>query len=289
MRSSDAYVIRTIHMNMDITLEGDLRMEFIYEDERLAVSVIQAIHTGDIPSLQQLLAENPGLANIRILERKPDNIDSDSSISRTLLHVVTDWPGHFPHGADTVRLLTKFGADVNAPFVGPHIETPLHWAASSNDVQVLDALLDAGADIEAPGAVIAGGTSLDDAIAFAQWDAALRLVERGATFALWHAAALGNIHAIQDHFKGVQLPECYPWGTSTSPSPPDAVTVAFWCACHGGRRETAEYLLDRGAELNWIATWDGMTPLDTAKRHRWVELIPWLENQGAKSAGEIHR
>ncbi|WP_405153443.1 ankyrin repeat domain-containing protein [Paenibacillus sp. FSL K6-0108] len=126
-------------------------MEFMYEDERLAVSVIQAIHTGDIPSLQQLLAEHPGLAKIRILERKPDNIDSDSSTSRTLLHVVTDWPGHFPHGADTVRVLTKFGADVNAPFVGPHIETPLHWAASSNDVQVLDALLDAGADIEAPG------------------------------------------------------------------------------------------------------------------------------------------
>lgn len=115
MRSSDAYVIRTIHRNMDITLEGDLRMEFIYEDERLAVSVIQAIHTGDIPSLQQLLAENPGLENIRILERKPNNIDSDSSISRTLLHVVTDWPGHFPHGADTVRLLTKFGANLNAP------------------------------------------------------------------------------------------------------------------------------------------------------------------------------
>lgn len=289
MRSSDAYVIRAIHMNMDISLEGDLSMEFINEDERLAVTVIQAIHTGDIPTLQQLLAENPGLAKIRIVERKPDNIDSDASISRTLLHVVTDWPGHFPHGADTVRVLTKFGAEVNAPFVGPHIETPLHWAASSNDVQVLDALLDAGADIEAPGAVIAGGTPLDDAIAFAQWDAARRLVERGAIFALWHAAALGNIHAIQEHFNGAQLPERYPWGTSTSPSPTDAVTVAFWCACHGGRRDTAKYLLDRGAELNWIATWDGMTPLDTAKRHLWVELIPWLESQGAKSASEIHR
>lgn len=82
-------------MNMDISLEGDLSMEFIHEDEKLAVSVIQAIHTGDIPTLEQLLAENPGLANIRILERKPDNVDAYSRISRTLLHVVTDWPGHF--------------------------------------------------------------------------------------------------------------------------------------------------------------------------------------------------
>lgn len=134
---------------MDISLEGDWSMEFIYEDERLAMSVIQAIHTGDIPSLKQLLTQNPGLAKVKILERKPDNVDSDSRISRTLLHVVTDWPGHFPNGADTVRVLTRFGAEVNAPFVGPNIETPLHWAASSNDVQVLDALLDAGADIEA--------------------------------------------------------------------------------------------------------------------------------------------
>lgn len=99
-------------------------MEFIYEDEKLAVSVIQAIHTGDIPTLEQQLTENPGLAKIRILERKPDNVDADSSISRTLLHVVTDWPGHFPHGADTVRVLIKFGAEVNAPLVGPNIEKP---------------------------------------------------------------------------------------------------------------------------------------------------------------------
>ena len=37
-------------------------------------------------------------------------------------------------------------------------ETPLHWAASCDDVAVLDALLDAGADIHAPGAVIGGGS-----------------------------------------------------------------------------------------------------------------------------------
>lgn len=42
-------------------------------------------------------------------------------------------------------------------------ETPLHWADSSDDVEVLDALLDAGTDPEAPGAVIAGGPPLEDA------------------------------------------------------------------------------------------------------------------------------
>ena len=41
-------------------------------------------------------------------------------------------------------------------------------------------LLDAGANIEARGGVIGGGTPLDDAWAFGQWNAARRLVERGA-------------------------------------------------------------------------------------------------------------
>jgi ankyrin repeat protein len=76
--------------------------------------------------------------------------------------------------------LAAAGADVDARFSGAHGETPLHWAASSDDVDALDALLDAGADIDAPGAVIGSGTPLDDAVAFGQWTAARRLVERGA-------------------------------------------------------------------------------------------------------------
>ncbi len=64
-------------------------------------------------------------------------------MSRTLLHVATDWPGHFPHVSASIVALVEAGADVNARFHGPHEETPLHWAASSDDVAALDALLDA--------------------------------------------------------------------------------------------------------------------------------------------------
>ena len=60
-------------------------------------------------------------------------------MSRSLLHVVTDWPGHLANGPDSVAALVAAGADVNARFTGPHTETPLHWAASSDDVAVLDA------------------------------------------------------------------------------------------------------------------------------------------------------
>jgi hypothetical protein len=40
-------------------------------------------------------------------------------------------------------------------------------------------VLDAGADIDVTGAVIAGGTPQEDAVAFGEWNAARRLVERG--------------------------------------------------------------------------------------------------------------
>jgi hypothetical protein len=74
---------------------------------------------------------------------------------------------------------------VNASSTGRHAETPLHWAASSDDVAVLDALLDSGANIEAPGSVIGGGAPLADAVAFGQWQAARHSMLRAG-------AALGN-------------------------------------------------------------------------------------------------
>jgi hypothetical protein len=157
----------------------------------LAVAAVEAIHTGDLPTLKRLLAEHPELCTARLGD------DDPAGMSRTLLHVATDWPGHFPNGPATVAVLVEAGADVNARFRGPHAETPLHWAASSNDVRVLDALLDAGADIEAPGAVLGGGPPLADATGFGQWQAAHRLVERGAQTTLSEAATLGLMDRVE--------------------------------------------------------------------------------------------
>ena len=147
-------------------------------------SVTEVIRSGDAAELDALLREHPALAHARLG-------DPQRGQSRTLLHVVTDWPGHVPEAAAKIRALVAAGADVNARFTGPHTETPLHWAASSDDIDALDALLDAGADIEADGAVIGGGTPMADAVAFGQWKAARRLLERGARTNLWQAAALG--------------------------------------------------------------------------------------------------
>jgi hypothetical protein len=47
-----------------------------------------------------------------------------------------------------------------------HAETPLHRAASSDDVEVARALIDGRANVEVAGASIAGGTRPDDAVAY---------------------------------------------------------------------------------------------------------------------------
>ena len=145
----------------------------IQHDDPLAVAIVSAIRQGDVDGVGSLVREHAGLADARIRDAKDG--------TRSLLHVVTDWPGYFPAGPQIVRLLIDAGADPNAAVTGMwHAETPLHWAASSDDSEVAVALIDGGADIEAPGASIAGGTPLDDAVGYGCWNVARLLVERGA-------------------------------------------------------------------------------------------------------------
>src|SRR6266545_2089154 len=132
-------------------------MVTLQRGDPVATALVEAIRSGDLQTLGRLLGERPGLAAARIAD--------DKGGSRTPLHIVTDWPGHFLNTAAVVGVLLQAGADPNAPVEGSwHAETPLHWAASSDDVQALDALLDGGADIEAQGASIGGGSPLDDAV-----------------------------------------------------------------------------------------------------------------------------
>lgn len=225
---------------------------------------MRAIAAGDVDALRRLLSVNPSLAKALIGDR--------DGCYRTLLHFATDRRGRCPHVREMVAALVEAGANVNAGLEGSHKETPLHWAASRDDVDAIDALLDAGADIDAPGGVIGEGTPFDDARAFRQWRAAHRLAERGARTTMAHEATLGHFHRLKDRFAGPELPDL------------DGVSHAFWGACHGGQRRCAEYLLEKGADLNWIPPWERLTPLDAAERAGATELVGWLRGRGARSA-----
>jgi hypothetical protein len=149
--------------------------------EPLGIAVAQAIRTGDLDALNRLLADNPALVTARINERP-------------LLHVATDWPGHFPNVASVIKIQ------------------------------------------------------------------------------LWHAAALGIMPLVEAFFAG------------NPPPSPVEVSNAFWQACHGGQRQAAEFLLARGADLNWVPTWAKQTPLDMAESYGATDLVEWLRAQGARSS-----
>lgn len=235
----------------------------------LAVATVAAIHAGHVEELQRLLSENPRLARVRLGD------DDPQGMNRSLLHVATDWPGHFPNIAASIAVLVRAGGDVDARFHGPHRETPLHWAASSDDVDALHALLDAGANIDADGGVIAGGTPLGDATAFAQWNAANALYARGAHARLFDLAALGHTDEVLNLLDG------------PGPVPEDEINHAFWSACHGAQLITATALAERGADIDWLPDWENATPLDIAARSAADDVIRWLNSQGARTCEQL--
>jgi ankyrin repeat protein len=232
----------------------------VSEPTKVADAVVAAIHAGDVAGLRQLLTDHPSMASPPL---------GGTYDSRTPLHVVTDWPGYFPNGPEIVRLLVQAGADPNARKPGD--ETPLHWAASSDDAHVAAALIDAGADVNAPDGSI--GTPLGNAVGYACWEVARLLVTRGARVdEPWQAAALGLLDRVE------QLLGDHP--------PADEVSKALWHACSGGQRRAAEYLLARAADPNWIPDYARGTSLNAATGlgTQRDNLIGWLRLHGARAA-----
>ncbi|MEW1808995.1 ankyrin repeat domain-containing protein [Pseudarthrobacter sp. NPDC080039] len=218
----------------------------IHSKNRRAHAVAEAIQSGDLLTSRRLLRENPGLA-------KASFGPGPRGAERTLPHVATEPRARHPNGAGTA----------------------LHWAASTNDVAALDALLDAGADIEAPGGTFGGGTPLGDAVGFGQWQAARRLIERGAQTTLWQAAALGLRSRIRD---------CFPDGAHPAREEVDA---GFWYACRCGQFNSAIFILHEGADLNRIPEWKEQTPLDAACLSGEKDLVQWLHSHGARPATDL--
>jgi uncharacterized protein len=215
-------------------------------DDPAAVQLVLAIQSGDTAAVGRLLADEPRLAQARITARGG---------TRTPLHVVTDWPGYFPEGPQMAMLLIEAGADLDAVTTPDPGETPLHWAASSDDADVAAVLIDGGADIEKPGGSI--GTPLDNAIGYSCWHVARLLAARGARVEkLWHAAALGML---------TRLEELLAQGHDG----PEDVSQAFWHACAASQRRAREP--GRRTSSPGCASWVPRQPRPSTK--------PWLQGR----------
>jgi uncharacterized protein len=242
----------------------------IPSDEPIALELLTAVHSGDVDLVTRLVSENPVLATARFGAARGG--------SSTALHFVTDWPGYFPNGPEIVEALIDAGADPNALTTGrgsenpgPGSETPLHYAASSDDVDVAAALIDGGADLEIPNGSI--GTPLDNAVGYACWHVARLLVRRGARVdKIWHAGALGMLNRLDELL--------------TSGVDGELISQGFWHACAAGQRRAADRLLRAGADLNWEPEYAEGTALDAATGlgTRQDNVIEWLRSIGAQSA-----
>jgi uncharacterized protein len=245
-------------------------------NDPLAVEATAAVQRGQADRLRRLLDKHPELARIRIVK------EGEAAGQRTLLHLFADWPGHRRNPQQIVAVLVAAGADPDAPGIpadpdaqqsqgGQSQETPLHWAASNEDVELVDALLDAGADVNVPGSIIGGLGPIADAAVFGGQRAGRRLVERGARTNLYQAAALGLTDRVRTTLEAEPRPD------------PEQITTAFWAACGGDHQDVATLLLAAGADINWLG-WNNQTPLDAARCADATTLVTWLEAHGARPA-----
>jgi hypothetical protein len=101
---------------------------------------------------------------------------------------------------------------------------------------------------------------------FANWEAARRLIERGARPTWWQGAALGMLDVVTRRWQDEPVPTR------------DEITRAFWHACRGAQPRTAAYLLERGADPNWIG-WDQKTPLQAAEDSGNAGFVSWLRSR----------
>ena len=132
----------------------------IQADDERAVALGAPIRSGHVESMERHLRDIPEPPTARAVDTPRP--------TRTLLHLAANWPGQYHNGSDTVAILIRAAANVDAPAVhpGPHAsaETPMHGTTRSDDVDGHDAILDARAHNEARAPVFTGATPISDAV-----------------------------------------------------------------------------------------------------------------------------
>lgn len=248
----------------------------------------QAINQGDAGRLEQLLRESP-----EILERADES-------GKTLLFWALDWPGGKPRAKQSLSLLLNNGGDPNKRFRNDG-ETLLHWAASlDHDAESIPVLVKAGADLEAGGGVIRGGTALLNAVHFGKTEAMRELVHCGAwSGSLLLAAGTGQLDCLKSWYAGSEtLPQAaaavlpaQKLAGLLSPAESQQLTDdAFGCAVFCEQYHCADWLLDRGVRLDRIPDGADSTLLHQVARRGSLSMARYLVTRGAdlNVLGEAH-
>lgn len=220
--------------------------------------VKEAIESGSAAVLGTILTADPSLANARV--------DWDGRSVDALTYLIqAPFHGLCPRGeqGEMARVLLDFGADADwDATTDPRGETPLMSAVSLYETEIVDVLLDRGVDLERRGAVVDGGTALDDAIAFAATREVDRLVAAGAvTGTPFRAAGAGKVEELREHLEG------------HAPTGRELVAATI-----NARLDCLAVLAEAGADLR--GTYEDATLLHWAAWHGRTEVVDHLLGLG---------
>jgi ankyrin repeat protein len=145
-----------------------------------------ALIAGDLDALSLLLGQNESIArqvhtwgaDCIIGPCQPISFLAQARFNGFVKHIFS---------REMTRMLLASGAPVNGD--AQDKETPLITAASYNEIGVARALIESGANLEATGYAVPGGTALAHAIEFGAVEIVDLLVAAGATIASFHEAA----------------------------------------------------------------------------------------------------
>ena len=246
---------------------------------------IAAIMAGDLEALSTLLVQDPSLATARSSRSHP-----------TLLQCLALDAVDVANKIELAKLLVDAGAEINEPLVA---------AASIGNVDMVVFLLDRGGPINGNGS----WSPLEEALYWNNQGVVDLLLARGATaHNLRIAAGLGRVDAMKSFFgaDGALKPEAgriaWPFGdqkdsnlsshikhelqakvASWTNAPGEIINNAFVYACMHNHIEAAQFLLNKGADVNAIPPgfdYSG-TGLHYAALNGHKAMVDFLVEQGA--------
>jgi ankyrin repeat protein len=228
------------------------------------VAALEAMEHGDVASLRAQLDDDPSLAG-----------PVHTGAWTTLLEGLAQ-PDVVPFDRDIARLLVEHT---------PDLDGPLNLAACFNRAELVELLLEGGAD-PAPDPA-RGLTPLETALYHGARESAELLAARAISpLELWSAAALGRLDLMRRMVDETPRHRPNLADVGWQPAPPSAgdrqtiLDEALCFAALNGRVDAVEWLLECGASIDG-APYLGMTPLHFAAFFDRPNTVKLLRDRGA--------
>jgi len=258
-----------------------------------------AIHHGDAEGLRRLVRRFPALA----FEPVSSCFESDSALGYlgvARFHGLTD----HDRAGEIARVLLVAGGAVDGP--ADAAEPPLVTASSYGEVDMALALIAAGADLEATGFAVPGGTALTHAVEFGNTEVVDVLAAAGAVVHdITEAAGVGDLDgydlsaiSLSSRARAARaaavcervdvVDQLIASGVSVDADPdtgdPDGSRTLLHEAAYWGNPRSVERLVALGADPNRQDTEHRSTPLGWC-RHRLAEITGFGEHL---TPGHLH-